>query len=111
MTEAELAEEYVRLLNESDEIKKRTSEVRDIIIEKSKSGIEFRDFGVSVEKRFSYDYDKCAEVYEQKTKQKAPTKIIPEQEVLDVDLLKVLIKREGIKEGTEGFTVKRSKTK
>ncbi len=111
MTEAELAEEYTKLLNKADKTKNRTAEVRTAILEKAKSGIEFKGLGVSVTKRFNYDYTKCGEVYEKKTGKKVPIRIIPAQEIMDVDLLKVLIDREGIKEGTIGYTVKRASGK
>lgn len=111
MTDAQLAEEYTKLLNKADKIKSRTVEVRDSIIEKAKSGIEFKGLGVTVSERFSYNYTLCAEVYEKQTGKKVPTRVIPKQTVMDVDLLKVLIKREGIVEGTKGYTVKREKTK
>lgn len=107
MDDALLAEEYVKALTKIDKLKTRSSELRTSILEKSKSGVEFKGLGVSVTKRFNYDMQKCGEVYETKTGKKVPMQIIPAQEIMDVDLLKVLIKREGIREGSIGYTVKR----
>jgi hypothetical protein len=114
MPEDAISERYIILLNTIDELNKEREQIRLRLIKMHSSGVDLSQYGINMEERFDYNYEKCAEVFKVKTGKDPPVihypeQVIPAHDDIDIDIFKVMLEREQIKEGKLSYTVKRKK--